>query len=378
MSSTIPPPSPSPSSPVCSRWRQAPASTSSHLCTKQSRPCSSSPAGKRGKGIAKSAKAIKIFPSSISREDIRSHLFQPSEQPSVTGTTARKPVRLPPSSKDHGHDLRCPPTAREVSGDADLPLLYFQRSDESRRHGESRRTLVNQAEIRLSRAINSDGTSAPRWHDGPVMDNGAVSGAYAVVNGVNHGSVLAPTLFSLRFTAMPMDVHRDERPGSASPTGRTTTSSIRGECTSSHVYPKRPSMNLSSPRLPPERYLGRGHAKEHGPLRRRLRQPLPGHKHAENGGHLWTSYDTRTTPPDAPFPTSTLNPGRTPEPPLPSSSVASSSAATAPAPTATAPNHNTPTNIKLTIINTSVADSVHTCPHCDRTFTSRIGLVGHL
>nr|VZI00205.1 unnamed protein product [Spirometra erinaceieuropaei] len=53
-------------------------------------------------------------------------------------------------------------------------------------------------------------------HDGMmarVTDNGAVSEAFAVTNGVTQGYVLAPTLFSLMFSAMLMDAYRDERPG---------------------------------------------------------------------------------------------------------------------------------------------------------------------
>nr|VZI34581.1 unnamed protein product [Spirometra erinaceieuropaei] len=53
-------------------------------------------------------------------------------------------------------------------------------------------------------------------HDGMmarVTDNGAVSKAFAVTNGVKQGCVLAPTLFSLMFSAMWMDAYRDERPG---------------------------------------------------------------------------------------------------------------------------------------------------------------------
>ncbi|BHF65787.1 hypothetical protein SprV_0200880000 [Sparganum proliferum] len=53
-------------------------------------------------------------------------------------------------------------------------------------------------------------------HDGMmarVTDNGAVSEAFAVTNGVKQGCVLAPTLFSLMFSAMLMDAYRgDERP----------------------------------------------------------------------------------------------------------------------------------------------------------------------
>nr|VZI11165.1 unnamed protein product [Spirometra erinaceieuropaei] len=52
-------------------------------------------------------------------------------------------------------------------------------------------------------------------HDGMmarVTDNGAASEAFAVTNGVKQGCVLAPTLFSLMFSAMLMDAYRDERP----------------------------------------------------------------------------------------------------------------------------------------------------------------------
>ncbi|VDM00671.1 unnamed protein product [Schistocephalus solidus] len=53
-------------------------------------------------------------------------------------------------------------------------------------------------------------------HDGMtarVTDNGTVSEAFAVTNGVKQGCVLAPTIFSLMFSAMLMDTYRDEQPG---------------------------------------------------------------------------------------------------------------------------------------------------------------------
>nr|VZI22476.1 unnamed protein product [Spirometra erinaceieuropaei] len=46
-----------------------------------------------------------------------------------------------------------------------------------------------------------------------VTDNGTVSEAFAVTNGVKQGCVMAPTLFSLMFSAMLMDAYRDERAG---------------------------------------------------------------------------------------------------------------------------------------------------------------------
>ncbi|BHF58979.1 hypothetical protein SprV_0100193400 [Sparganum proliferum] len=46
-----------------------------------------------------------------------------------------------------------------------------------------------------------------------ITDYGAISEAFGVANGVKQGCVLAPTLFSLMFSAMLMDVYCDECPG---------------------------------------------------------------------------------------------------------------------------------------------------------------------
>nr|VZI30490.1 unnamed protein product [Spirometra erinaceieuropaei] len=46
-----------------------------------------------------------------------------------------------------------------------------------------------------------------------VTDSAAVPGPFAVTNGVKRDCVLAPTLFSLMFTAMLVDACHDERPG---------------------------------------------------------------------------------------------------------------------------------------------------------------------
>ncbi|BHF58803.1 hypothetical protein SprV_0100175800 [Sparganum proliferum] len=53
-------------------------------------------------------------------------------------------------------------------------------------------------------------------HDGMmarVTDNGAVLETLVVANGVKQGCILAPTIFSLMFSAMLMDTYRDNRPG---------------------------------------------------------------------------------------------------------------------------------------------------------------------
>ncbi|BHF83926.1 hypothetical protein SprV_0902707500 [Sparganum proliferum] len=41
-------------------------------------------------------------------------------------------------------------------------------------------------------------------------------------------------------------------------------------------------------------------------------------------------------------------------------------------------DHDTSANTNTTTVDTSGEDLVCTCPHCDRTFASRICLVGHL
>ncbi|BHF85186.1 hypothetical protein SprV_1002834900 [Sparganum proliferum] len=70
-------------------------------------------------------------------EDLRSHSPQPPQQPSRKGPSAGKSMGHPSSSRDHGHDLRCPSTPGEVSGDADPPVLYLRGPDKNLRHGES-------------------------------------------------------------------------------------------------------------------------------------------------------------------------------------------------------------------------------------------------
>nr|VZI17581.1 unnamed protein product [Spirometra erinaceieuropaei] len=71
-------------------------------------------------------------------------------------------------------------------------------------------------QLRLNRIFIDPIQMVRQLHDGMtarVTDNGAVSEAFAVTNGVKQECVLAPTLFSLMFSAMLMDAYRDERPG---------------------------------------------------------------------------------------------------------------------------------------------------------------------
>nr|VZI05397.1 unnamed protein product [Spirometra erinaceieuropaei] len=105
-------------------------------------------------------------------------------------------------------------------------------------------------------------------------------------------------------------------------------------------------------------------------------------------GHLRTNCTSRTAPAIVPPPASSssslppTNSDTPPAPTLPSSS--SSSLSTTPATAVqTAVSHitnpNTTTDITSpTSPDTTDEDQDYTCPHCDRTFTSHIGLVGHL
>ncbi|BHF73701.1 hypothetical protein SprV_0401678300 [Sparganum proliferum] len=107
-------------------------------------------------------------------------------------------------------------------------------------------------------------------------------------------------------------------------------------------------------------------------------------------GQLRINCTARTAPTVVPPPAASLpstpstNSDRLPEPQLPSFSSSSSSAALTAAVVAPAmhtnPAHNpdTPTNTNASIVNTRGENLDYTCPHCDRTFTSHIGLVGHL
>nr|VZH99042.1 unnamed protein product [Spirometra erinaceieuropaei] len=99
-------------------------------------------------------------------------------------------------------------------------------------------------------------------------------------------------------------------------------------------------------------------------------------------GHLRINCASRTAPTIVPPPASSsslppTNPDNSSDPPLPSSS-SSSSSPTAPTAAAQATVPRTSTDTTTTSPNSRDEDQDYTCPHCDRTFTSHIGLVGHL
>ncbi|BHF57167.1 hypothetical protein SprV_0100010800 [Sparganum proliferum] len=106
-------------------------------------------------------------------------------------------------------------------------------------------------------------------------------------------------------------------------------------------------------------------------------------------GHLRINCASRTAPPIVPPPASSssslppTNSDSSSEPPIPSSSSSSSSSSTAPTTAAQAAvshitNPDTTTDTTPTASDSSDEDQNNTCPQCVRTFTSHIGLVGHL
>nr|VZI35983.1 unnamed protein product [Spirometra erinaceieuropaei] len=117
------------------------------------------------------------------------------------------------------------------------------------------------------------------------------------------------------------------------------------------------------------------------PIRNAAAQPLPTCPRCQRTfrariglvGHLRTNCTSRTAPAIVPAPASSLsslpptNSDTPSAPPLPSSSFSSTAPAVAvQAAVSHIANHNTATA------------TTPTCPHCDRTFTSHNGLVGHL
>ncbi|BHF76845.1 hypothetical protein SprV_0501994400 [Sparganum proliferum] len=107
-------------------------------------------------------------------------------------------------------------------------------------------------------------------------------------------------------------------------------------------------------------------------------------------GHLRINCAPRTAPTIVPPPASSSSSllltesDSSSEPPLPSSSSSSSSSSSTTTPTTAAQaavshitNPDTTTDNTPTASDSSDEDQDYTCPHCDRTFTSHIGLVGH-
>nr|VZI36556.1 unnamed protein product [Spirometra erinaceieuropaei] len=160
-----------------------------------------------GKVIASSATTIKAFHVEHHRGNLRSHSFQPSEQPSRTGSPAGKPVQLPSSSWDYRKlQKKCQEMRTHLhSTFVDLKKAF----DTVNREGLRKIMQKFGCPERFSQMVR-------QLHDGMmarVTNNGVVSEAFAVANGVKQECVLAPTLFSFTFSAMLLDAYHNDRAG---------------------------------------------------------------------------------------------------------------------------------------------------------------------
>nr|VZI51856.1 unnamed protein product [Spirometra erinaceieuropaei] len=106
---------------------------------------------------------------------------------------------------------------------ADDSTLLTEKTQILQRWAEHFRGVLNRPSVISDAAIERNRQGCPerftqmvrQLHDGMmarVTDNGSVSETFEVTNGVKQGCVLAPTLFSLMFSAMLMEAYRDERP----------------------------------------------------------------------------------------------------------------------------------------------------------------------
>ncbi|BHF73242.1 hypothetical protein SprV_0401632000 [Sparganum proliferum] len=286
-------------------------------------------------------------------------------------------------------------------------------------------------------------------HDGMmarVTDNGAVSEAFAVTNGVRQGCVLAPTLFSLMFSSMLMDAYRDERPGIriAYKTdghllnqrrmhfqSRVSTTTVHellftDDCAlnttseeemqrsmdlfsaacenfglvintqktvvmhqpppnSAATAPNAPQISVNGTQLQVVEnfpYLGStvsGNTKIDDEVANRISKASQAFSRLRST--VWNRHGLQMNTKLKMYKAVILPTLLSSEPPLPSSS--SSSSSTAPTTAAQAAvshvtNPDTTTDTTPTASDSSDEDQDYTCPHCDRTFTSHIGLVGHL
>nr|VZI10421.1 unnamed protein product [Spirometra erinaceieuropaei] len=195
-------------------------------------------------------------------------------------------------------------------------------------------------------------------HDGMmarVTDNEAVSEAFAMANGVKQRCVLASTLSSLMFTAMLVDACCDERPGSALPTGKTSTLHHRRM----HFQSRVSTTTVHELLFADDCALNTTRVED-----------------------ITRTAPNVLSPSASPSPlTPSTNSDRVHEPPLPpssSSTASTSSVAASVMHINTRHDRDTPADINTTNVDASDGDLDYTCPHCDFTFTSHIGLAAHL
>ena len=69
-------------------------------------------------------------------------------------------------------------------------------------YSQSWGSFKNYGEVWLSDQVHSNGEAVPIWYAWKIQNDGEFSDPFPVINGVKQGAVLAPTLFSMMFSAM--------------------------------------------------------------------------------------------------------------------------------------------------------------------------------
>ncbi|BHF68173.1 hypothetical protein SprV_0301120500 [Sparganum proliferum] len=205
VSTSVHPPSPTPPSSLGLKWRPTSTSTPRPLSTKQSEPCSSSPAEKRPDHTASPPRSTITIFTCILLNRLNNRL-------------------------EHGPLPESQCGLRRHRGTTDIIVAARQQQEkcqEMRTHLYTTFVDLTKASDAVSREglwkiIQKFGCPARftptvgQLHNGMmarVTDNAPVSEAFAVTDGVKQGCVLAPTLFSLKLSTVLMDAYRDQRPG---------------------------------------------------------------------------------------------------------------------------------------------------------------------
>nr|VZI31861.1 unnamed protein product [Spirometra erinaceieuropaei] len=400
------PPSLTPPSSVCRKWRPTWTSTSRHLSKKPSGPCSNSPAGKhpdrtqsllRRCGVkVKSRKISRTQPSCISTIEVANRISKASQAFGRLQSTVWNRYGLQLSTKLKMYKAVIPPTllygaetwtvftrqARRLNHfhlsclRRILRLNWRDRIPDTdvleRTEILSIYSMLRQMQLRWSgHLLRMDDDRLPkRLFYGDVATGSRRQGGQIR----RYKDTLKSSLKRLQINPTNWeDLARDR------PTWRITLK------TGAAIY--------EANRIAAAKAKREARKSQLRPVRNAAAQPLPTCPRCQRTfrariglvENLRINCTSRPAPAIVPPPassSSSLPPTNTVNssvPPLPSSS--SSSSPTAPAAAVqTAVSHitNPNTTTDTTSPETADEDQDYTCPHCDRTFTSRIGLVGHL
>ena len=140
-------------------------------------------------------------------------------KPWTVRASTRKPVWIQKGQRNNWHDLHSKAASREMPGIEHGPLHDLCWPYQSIWYSQSWGSLENYGEIWLSDQAHSNdkfiGEAVTRWYacTARVQNNGASSDPFPVTNNVKQGCVLAPTLFSMMFSAMLTTAFQDEDNG---------------------------------------------------------------------------------------------------------------------------------------------------------------------